>query len=60
MDIGADIDWLRGKIFLKPEDQLQLTEVVCMFSLLKLHIYYVFSNLIFKFDKILGITRRIC
>ncbi|XP_006562333.1 dynein intermediate chain 2, ciliary isoform X4 [Apis mellifera] len=27
MDIGADIDWLRGKIFLKPEDQLQLTEV---------------------------------
>lgn len=57
MDIGADIDWLRGKIFLKPEDQLQLTDVVCMFLLLKLHMNYVFSN---KFDKILGITRRIC
>lgn len=57
MDIGADIDWLRGKIILKPEDQLQLTDVVCIFSLLKLHIYYVFSK---KFDKILGITRRIC
>ncbi|XP_044009131.1 dynein intermediate chain 2, ciliary isoform X2 [Aphidius gifuensis] len=23
---GGDMDWLRGKIFLKPEDQLQLTE----------------------------------
>uniref|UniRef100_A0A0C9RDK3 DYI2_0 protein n=1 Tax=Fopius arisanus TaxID=64838 RepID=A0A0C9RDK3_9HYME len=24
--LGGDMDWLRGKIFLKPEDQLQLTE----------------------------------
>jgi len=28
-DLAAgDMDWIRGKILLKPEDQLQLTEAV--------------------------------
>lgn len=28
-DIGAgDMDWMRGKILLRPDDQLQLTEAV--------------------------------
>lgn len=25
---GGDMDWMRGKIYLKPDDQLQLTEIV--------------------------------
>jgi hypothetical protein len=29
-DLGAgDMDWIRGRVLLKPEDQLQLTEAVC-------------------------------
>lgn len=33
-DLGAgDMDWMRGKVLLKPEDQLQLTEAVCMIFL---------------------------
>ena len=29
MDVGGgDMDWLRGKVFLKPDDQLQLSEAV--------------------------------
>lgn len=32
-DVGAgDMDWMRGKVWLKPDDQLQLTEAVCLFS----------------------------
>lgn len=34
-DLGAgDMDWMRGKILLKPEDQLQLTEAVRLILLL--------------------------
>lgn len=34
-DLGAgDMDWMRGKILLKPDDQLQLTEAVCFIPLL--------------------------
>lgn len=34
-DFGAgDMDWMRGKILLKPDDQLQLTEAVRLMSLL--------------------------
>lgn len=45
MDIGAgDMDWLRGRIFLKPEDQLQLTDVVCIF-ITTLYVLYVFKKI---------------
>lgn len=29
---GGDMDWIRGRVFLKPDDQLQLTEAVCLAS----------------------------
>lgn len=30
MDLGGgDMDWLRGRVFLKPEDQLVLSDAVC-------------------------------
>lgn len=25
---GGDMDWIRGKVYLKPDDQLQLPEIV--------------------------------
>lgn len=39
-DFGAsETDWMRGKILLKPDDQLQLTEAVCLiFYLLLLNV----------------------
>lgn len=27
---GGDTDWLRGRAYLKPEGQLQLSEEVCL------------------------------
>lgn len=57
-DLGAgDMDWMRGKVLLKPEDQLQLTEAV-MLAFLQVLIYY-YVNFILEII-ILGITRRGC
>lgn len=65
MDLGGgDMDWLRGRVFLKPEDQLVLSDAVCA----PFHYWNIIhSNYVFlrKFvtnskNKTLGITRRDC
>lgn len=44
-DLGAgDMDWMRGKVLLRPDDQLQLTEAVCLMSLLILLLNSSVSN----------------
>ena len=58
MDLGGgDMDWLRGRVFLKPEDQLVLSDAVCA----PFHYWNIIhSNIIHTKNKTLGITRRDC
>lgn len=56
IELGAgDMDWMRGKILLKPENQLQLTEAVRLTSLLIFLLDNAISVII-----VAGITRGIC
>jgi len=40
------MDWMRGKVLLKPSDQLQLTEAVCLIFLLIL----LLNSSVFNFE----------